>query len=438
MGTGDLSEAPKHPGFSFIKPKGTRKWVIILILIFLAGLVLYRGYALTQKKSSAQRVKRGEIPVQVSPAVTRKLIYSLSLTGDIAPLMQVDLFPKVSGYLKRIDVRLGDSVPRGKIIAEIDRTEYLQKVREAEAKVAQARAQLEEIQTGTRIEELRQAEEAVKQAKSRFENARLQRQRMEALYQRGVVSKKEWDLADMEFSVAEAQLGSNREHLKLLREGARQEVREASQAKLREMEAILAQEKIRLQNTRIEAPFSGEISRRYVDTGALVSPSTPLISLVHTETLKVVANIPEKDIPLLRLGMKAEVQTESFPGKTFEGKIVQISGALDLATRTIQAEIYIPNPQRLLKPGMFAKVQVVLSEKPQALVIPRYAVLEEEGSRVIYIVREGQAFKRKILTGFEQDTFVEVLEGVSEGEQVVIRGQESLRDRSMVRIIEGS
>ena len=152
-------------------------------LVVLAGLALYRGWGFTQKRSGTQRAARMEVPVQVTPVVSKPLTYSMKVTGDILPLMQVDLFPKVSGYLERIDVHIGDIVKQGQVIAQIDRTDFLQKVREIEAKVAQAKAQLAEIETGTRTEELRQAEEAVKQAQSRFENARLQHERIEALYQ---------------------------------------------------------------------------------------------------------------------------------------------------------------------------------------------------------------------------------------------------------------
>lgn len=420
-----------------IQFKGYHKWVLFTFLVLLGGLLLYRGWALTQKKSQANRVKRGEIPVQTSPVIKKSFSYSIVLTGDISPLMQVDLFPKVSGYLKRIDVQLGDPVSQGKVIAEIDDTEYLLKVKEAEAKLAQIRAQFEEIQKGTRVEELRQAEEAVKQAQSRFENAKIHRERIVALYQRGVVSKKEWDLAEMEFKVAEAQLMSSLEHLKLLREGARQEVREATHAKLKEVESILKQETLRLEYTKIRAPFSGEISRRYVDPGTLVSPSTPIVSLVHTETVKVVAHIPEKEVPLLRVGMGAKIWTEALPEKSFEGKIAQIGSALDMSTRTIQAEIYISNPKRLLKPGMFAKVELTLSEKPQTLVIPKVALLEEGGEKFVFTVQEGRALRKKVIPGFEKNEEIEILEGLSEGERIVIRGQESLKDQTAVKVIEG-
>jgi multidrug efflux pump subunit AcrA (membrane-fusion protein) len=417
--------------------KGWR-WPLLILILLLGGFALYRGWALTQKKAVPQRTKRGDIPVQVSPVVSKPLIYLISMTGDVTPLMQVDLFPKISGYLERIDVHLGDSVRQGQTIAQIDRTDYLQKVREVEARVAQAKAHLGEIETGTRAEELRQAEEAVRGAQSRFENAKLHRERMEALYKRQVISKKEWDISEMEFTVAEAQLASSREHLKLLREGARQEVREASRARLKETEAILAQERIRLQHTQITAPFSGEISRKYVDAGALVSPSTPIANLIHTETLKVVANVLEKDIPLLKTGMKAKIRTESFPGKIFEGKIARISSALDPATRTLQAEIDVSNSERLLKPSMYARIDVVLLEKPHALVIPRYAVVLSDGSKAIFILKGNQAIRRPVVTGHEQDQYVEILEGASEGDQVIVKGQELIKDRSTVRVIEGS
>jgi HlyD family secretion protein len=423
---------------SLMKEKRPKRWILLLVVIGIAALALYQVWGASQKKSSAQRVGRAEIPVQVSPVIRKDLTYFLSATGDIVPLMQVDLFPKVSGYLEQIYVNLGDSVRQGQVIARIDEADFLQKVKEAEAKVAQAQAHLSELKAGSRPEELRQAEETVRQAQSRFENAKLHRERVEALFKRQVISKKEMDLAEMEFTVAEAQLMASQQLLKMVREGTRQEVKEAGQAKLKEMEAIQEQERIRLQNTRIIAPFQGEIVRKYVDAGALVSPSTPLVTLVHIETLKVVANVLEKDISLLTLGVKAKIRTEVYPGKVFEGRVERMNTALDLATRTLQAEIYIPNSNRMLKPGMFARIDVALSERPKALAIPRIALVEEGGSKSIFVVKGNQAFRTSIVTGFEEDPLVEVLEGVSEGDSVVVRGQESLKDRSIVRVIEGS
>ena len=420
------------------KAKKTWRWVILIIVIGVGGLILYRGWASTQKRSASQRVSRGEIPVQISPVVHRTLTYSFVANGDIAPLMQVDLFPKVSGYLEKIYVQIGDSVRQGQVIAQIDRAEFLQKVKEVEAKVTQAKAQYAELEAGTRAEDIRQAEEAVKQAQSRFNNAKFQRERVLALYNRQVISKKEADVSEMDYNVAEAQLASAEQHLKMLKEGARTEVKAASLGKLKEMEAILAQEQIRLQNTQIVAPFSGEIVRRNVDRGALVSPSTPLVTLVHLDTLKVLANVIEKDIALVKPGMKAKILTEAYPEKPFEGTIVRINKALDLATRTLQVEINIPNPGHLLKAGMFARIEVALMEKPNALAVPRQAILEEGGKQSVFVVEGNQALRKPVVIGIEQEGLIEVIEGLKDGDKVVVRGQGSIRDRSTVRVVEGS
>jgi membrane fusion protein (multidrug efflux system) len=109
-----------------------------------------------------------------------------------------------------------------------------------------------------------------------------------------------------------------------------------------------------------------------------------------------------------------------------------------LATRTLQAEINIPNPNRLLKPGMFAKIEVALTEKPDALAIPREAVLEEGRKRAVFVVEGNQALRKPVVTGIEQDQLIEVVEGLKDGDKVIVRGQESLRDRSTVRVVEGS
>jgi HlyD family secretion protein len=426
-----------HPRLPVKEKGGTWKWAALLVLVVVGGLVLYRGWASNQRRAGGSRTPRGEIPVEVSAAGRGDITYVFNATGDVAALMQVDLFPKVSGYLEKISVNLGDPVRQGQAIAQIDRSDFLYKVREAEAKVGQAKAALDELDAGTRSEDIRQAEEAVKQAQSRFDNARAQRDRMEALFKKQIISKKDFDNADTEYAVYDAQLVSSQERLKQLKEGARHEVKDAGRAKLKEMEAILAQEQTRLENTTITAPFSGEVTRRFVDAGALVSPSTPLVTLAHTETLKVTANLLEKDVALVKPGMKVKVRAEAFPEKLFEGTIVRINSALDLATRTLQAEVHIPNPDRMLKPGMFAKLEIALSTKTGVVTIPKVAVVEEGNVQTVFVVENNQALRKPVTIGIEQGDRVEVVQGIREGEQIVVKGQGSLKDRSPVRVIEG-
>lgn len=162
------------------------------------------------------------------------------------------------------------------------------------------------------------------------------------------------------------------------------------------------------------------------------------MNLVHTDTLKVVANVLEKDAPLLKPGMRAKIRVESYPERVFEGRVEKINTAFDLSTRTLQAEIWIPNLDRSLKPGMFSNVEVVLLEKPQTLVIPREAILEAGGGTSVFVVEGKQAVRRSITVGYEQDRMVGVLKGLTERDQVVVKGQQLIKDGSTLRIIEGS
>jgi RND family efflux transporter MFP subunit len=162
------------------------------------------------------------------------------------------------------------------------------------------------------------------------------------------------------------------------------------------------------------------------------------VTLVHLDTLKVLANVIEKDIALVKPGMKVKILTEAYSEKSFEGTIVRINKALDLATRTLQVEINIPNPGHLLKAGMFARIEVTLMEKPNALVVPREAVLEEGEKQSVFVVEGNKVFRRPVVTGIEQGGLIEVVEGLKEGDNIVLKGQGSLRDQSTIRVVEGS
>src|SRR3990172_8985333 len=105
-----------------------------------------------------------------------------------------------------------------------------------------------------------------------------------------------------------------------------------------------------------------------------------------------------------------------------------------LATRTIQTEVHIPNSNRMLKPGMFAKLEIILSEKPQALVVPGEAVLEERGARFVFLVKGSQAFRKEVITGIAQEQDLEILDGLKEGDRVIVKGQESTKDGASVRV----
>lgn len=407
--------------------------IVAAVLLALGGVAFYRVVAQPRERATGRRLG-GEIPVRVMKPVAGTVQHKVVTTGDILPFMQVEIISKIPGHLERLLVNLGDQVREGQTLAVVDRAELQQRIREIEARVAKARARLNELQTGMRPEEIRQAEEGARQARSRFENAKAQLDRSRELYRQGLLSRRDMDDAENAYTVSEAQSIAADNQLKMMREGARTEVRQVAEAELRENQALLGQERVRLQHTTITAPFSGQISKRYVDPGAFVTTSTPIVTLAHSDTVKVLISVPEKDVPLVRRGGNARIVADAYPNRSFTGEVVRLSSGLDLASRTLQAEVHIPNREHLLKPGMFARIELVLQERP-GLLVPAEAVLQEGSRQYLFLVEERKAVQREVATGLLQETRIEIARGLQGGEDVVIAGQHRLKHGSGVQVM---
>jgi multidrug efflux pump subunit AcrA (membrane-fusion protein) len=411
----------------------------ILVFLGLGALVGYRLLSAAGSKGREPRRARTLVfPVKVERVSRGDLEYKLTATGDILPLMQVDLYPRVSGYLESIPVQIGQKVRQGEVIAVVDQAEISQKVKEAEAVLARARAQLAELRAGARPEELAQAEETLRQARSRLENARISLERVRSLVVKGYVARQELDNAQLAYELGEAQSVAADNQLTLVRKGARTEVRQAMEAQVKQAEATLAQQRLQLENTVVRAPFAAFVSRRFVDPGALVSTSTPLVTLVHSDTVKVLVNVIEKDVSLIKVGAPVSVQTDAYPGKLFRGQVVRINSALDAASRTLVAEAHVPNPAGVLKPGMFVRVEVLLRKKTGVLRVPSDALLREDGGKdpFVYVVHEGKASRKPVTSGLSQDSVTEVVSGLQEGDAIVTVGQERLRTGAAVQVVQ--
>jgi len=193
--------------------------------------------------------------------------------------------------------------------------------------------------------------------------------------------------------------------------------------------------KIRLDYARITAPFSGFITKRFLDPGALVtSNNATMFTLMDLNSMKIIVNVLEKDIPLIKIGKKGIITVDAFPGKEFHGTIARLSEAVDLSTRTMAVEIDIPNSDRLLKPGMFASVKLVVEERRNALTIPTQAILRDDKGYFVFIVNNKSAQRVAVLPGTEQDTRTEVLSGLTGNENIITTGQQFVKDSGQIII----
>ncbi len=374
---------------------------IALILVFAGAVIGYRELSSGIGKKPERRggVSR-DIPVRLAPVKKGPIAYVLNTSGDVLPLSQVDVISRVSGYVERIHFEMGDRVAAGQVVAMVDQKEQRHRVEENEAAVKVAEATL------------REKESQLVDAEKQLERARF-------LRQKDFIASQELDTTETKAHTAKAQ-------------------KELAQAQLAQREAALAQSRYQLDLTRVVSPFSGMVTRRLLDPGAYVSSSTPILTIAVPDPLKVIVNIPEKDVNLVRVGMVTRLEIDTFPGRVFEGRIARLNSALDSSSRTLMAEVHVPNSQQLLKPGMFARVSLVLAESKDSVLVPAEAMVEDEGKDFVYSVAEGKAQRRAVAKGWTQNSFVAITKGLEEGEQIVVAGQHRLKPGVKVRVLDDS
>jgi hypothetical protein len=211
-----------------------------------------------------------------------------------------------------------------------------------------------------------------------------------------------------------------------------------AKAQSTQSKARLDELRITLANTVIVSPVNGFVSKRTVDPGAFVSQNAPVVDVVDISRVRLVVNVVERDLKELSSGARAKVEVDAYPGETFQGRIARVAPVLDPATRTAPIEIEIPNPDFRLKPGMYARVGISTELKKDALVVPVNAVADLGGRRGVFQHVNGVAVFRTIELGTETAELVEVLGGLTEGDQVITTGARALRDGDRIQLAGGA
>ena len=189
----------------------------------------------------------------------------------------------------------------------------------------------------------------------------------------------------------------------------------------------------------VKSPIEGTVIRYYVDVGDSVIPQEPMpqepvLNIAYMDKVKIVVNVGEKDIAKLRKGEKVRVSVDAYPEENFLGRVVKVAPAVDPRSRKLKVELEIENKDHRLKPGMFADVEIIYNEHSNVLVVPRIAVLEKEGRTILFTVDDDSAKLREVKTGISDEEKIEIVEGLSEGESVVIEGNYGLTDGAKVEV----
>ena len=376
-------------------------FVVLGVIIFIAvtALVIFR--LSTGAKTDPQKARL--ITVGTVSPLKEDLDIRLSYTADISPNQVVNLFSRVDGYVAKLHVDKGDFVKAGQLLMEIDHTDYLHAVNQAKANLAAGHAK-------------------VAQQKAALRNARLTLDRMQALIKDQFVSQQDLDNAQVNFDAAVAAM-------------------ESIDAQVKQLEVALAQADTNLTYSYIRAPFAGYIAERNLDTGAYVTGaasststmSRSMLSLHDIDRVRVLIEVVEKDIPTIQIGQKAGLRAEAYPDRVFEGQVTRIVQALNRETRTMTVEIDLPNKDRRLKGGMFARVEVMVGTHRQAVQIPIDAVSRLEDTQYVFVVRDGKAQRVNVEIGVRNDNRVEITKGLTGDETVIVSGKDLVHDGTPVQ-----
>ena len=256
------------------------------------------------------------------------------------------------------------------------------------------------------------------------------------------------------FKVDDAQLQAQVAQLEAQRDLARQDLGRVKQlaqqnassaadleradATARSAQAQYDQARIKLERTTVRAPFAGVVGQRYVSLGDYVTTSTRLVSLHTVNPQRAAFQVPERFARDLKPGQNVSFRVAAIPGRDFTGQVDFVDPVVQLPGRTILVKARVPNPARLLQPGMFIEAHLVIAVRPKAIIIPEEAVVPAEGANAVWVVIEGKANRRQVELGVRTPGFVEVTKGVNPGEQVVVGGLELLAPGApvMPRVVE--
>jgi membrane fusion protein, multidrug efflux system len=320
-------------------------------------------------------------PVSAERVAAHRIEEQIQATGELVAVEEASVAAEVSGRITKLRVAEGAHVSSGDVVLEIDRERRELELANERAMVAGARSE-------------------IAQQKRELE-------RIRTLHESEAASQSQLDAASTRVFSAEAVLAA--------------------------AEAKLGMAQLALRNASVTAPFDGMVARRFVSTGDHVTEGEPLFDLVALDPIEVEFHLSERDSARVAVGRPVDVRVTPYPEEVFHATVHVVSPRIDPATRTLRVKARVENPERKLRPGLFARADLGVAVRESVPMIPEQAVLQRSDGSVVFVVRDGnRAERRPVRLGMFRDGLAEVVEGVAVGEQVIVRGSSRLVDGAVV------
>jgi RND family efflux transporter MFP subunit len=359
-------------------------------------------------------------PVRIDTVRRESIPRTVDVVGTLAAVDQVTISAETDGTVKRLFVDLGDRVSAGTVIVQLDREKQQYAYEQQQAVLARALAQYGAADAGhlpdvEKTPDVQRADADLVQATQAFDRAN-------ELFGRALVSQQALD-------DARAALESKRAGYNGALQGARN-----LRASIHASEAAMKLAARQLRDTEIRAPFDGYVQKRLVNSGELVKATTPVMTIVRLDPLKVIAEIPEKMAPWISTGQPVEVQVDAYAGRQFAGKVSRLSPAVNPSTRAFPFEALVPNADTALKPGTFARVHIESGKVDEVLTVPYAALQYRYGVNRAFVVQGDKLSMRELSVGERLGDRIEIVSGLAAGDRVAVSDVDTLADGALVSV----
>lgn len=406
----------------------------VLVLVLAAGAWAYVANVSTKRGGldMSMRVTSGgtPFPVAIGAAERRAIAGSVVYTGSVAAFNEEDIYPRVTGRIVEMPVYPGDQVRPGQLVARLDDVELTSRVREAEAMATTARAnraQMEADLTAAR-HGVSQMEKELAMVEAELTYARAVGARSERLVGVGAISRQEYENDQSLAASLEAKREAARAKLEQARamEASAGKKLEAAESMVAQGQASLRTAAIVRDYVNIVAPSVGYVVKRLVAPGVLVQPGMPILKIAQVDRVRLQANVGEKDLGSIKVGSSVVVTPTGTDQSSTTARVTSVFPFVDPGARTAVVEAVVDNAGRRFLPGQYVQMRFVTGERGNAVTVPRGAVARLGGKATVWVVQDDLVQPRAVTTGLESADVVEISQGLSGGERIVVRGHEGL------------
>ena len=379
-------------------------------------------------------------PVAVAPVARAPIAGTVTYTGTVAPYNDEDIFARVTGRVVEIPVYPGDAVRAGQVVARLDDVELSSRVLETEAMAAGARASRAQMESDLLAARLGivQMQKELAMIDADLTYARAVAARAERLVAAGAVSQQEYENERTMATSLEARRDAARAKLEQAgaMEGAAQRKLEAAGSMVAQSQAALQTARIVRDYTRILAPSSGYVVKRLVAPGVLVQPGMAILKTTQIDRVRLQANVGEKDVQSVRVGSPVTITSVNGASAPLQARVTAVFPFVDQGARTAVVEVVVDNAGRRFLPGQYVAMRFTTGERSDTLTVPRAAVARLGGKAAVWVMEDGRAQPRPVITGLEGAEHVEIVQGLAVGERVVARGHGGLYAGARIAEVE--